>query len=279
MGSAAAGPVTARRGAPGRAAWAVLAAWLLAAAPVSAAPPPPIEISGASRVEVDDAVGVWVLEGSPVVISRGSARLRAPSVRYDARSQVVVATGGVAYSDPSGEIQARTLTVWLAEERVLADGDVSVLAAGPPAVEMRAARAEADRARGVVTASGDVTVRREDLILRARDVAYHQADRRVTAAGDAVVESPAGVLAADRMTALLEEDVLEADGRVRYRYRDISGTADRVRLDWRSRVAVLFGTATAQMGPHRLTAEVLTVDLAARRITAAGAARLTVVPP
>lgn len=239
----------------------------------------PIEITGATRVEVDEAVGVWVLVGSPVVVRRGSVRIQAPSIRYEVRPQVVAATGGVTYGDPSGEVRAQTLTAWLADERVRAEGDVVAVAGGPPPVELRAARADADRARGVVAASGGVTVRRGDLVLRAAEATYTQADRRVVAAGDAVVDSEAGMLAADRLEALLAEEVVVAEGRVRFRYRDIVGTADRARLSRRDRIAVLAGAASAQMGAHRVTADVLTVDLAARRVTAAGAARLTVAAP
>ncbi len=239
----------------------------------------PVAITGATRVEVDEAAGVWALEGSPVVVSRGDARVQAPSIRYEVRSQVVVASGGATYSDPSGQIRARTLTAWLAEQRLRAEGDVAAVAVGPPPVELQAARAEADRVRGVVSAAGGVVVRRSDLVLRAAEATYTQADQRVVAAGDPVVESAVGMLAGDRMEALLAEEVVVADGRVRFRYQDISGTAERAQVSRRDRVAVLSGRAAAQMGAHRISAEVLTVDLAARRVTASGAAHLTVAAP
>jgi lipopolysaccharide export system protein LptA len=248
-------------------------------ASASLASPVPVEITGATRVQVDDAAGVWVLEGSPVVVTRGTARVQAPSIRYEVRPQVVVATGGVTYTDPSGQVRAQTLTAWLVEERIRAEGDVVAVAAGRLPLELRAARADADRLAGVLVATGGVTVRRGELVLQAADVTYTRADQRVAAVGEAVVESAAGMLQADRMEALLAEDVLVADGRVRFRYQDITGTADRARLRQRERVAVLSGRATAQVGVHRISADVLTVDLPARRVTASGAAHLTVAAP
>src|SRR6266849_5687621 len=87
-----------------RVAVALVLVWaVLAAVPVSAqgasVPQSQVEITGATLVEFDDASGVWVLQGQPVVSTRGPIVVRADLVRYDTKQQLVSASSSVLYRD------------------------------------------------------------------------------------------------------------------------------------------------------------------------------------
>jgi lipopolysaccharide export system protein LptA len=77
-------------------AWAVFAAVPAPPARGASVPQSQVEITGATLVEFDDASGVWVLRGQPVVITRGPIVVRADLVRYDTKQQLVSASSSVS---------------------------------------------------------------------------------------------------------------------------------------------------------------------------------------
>src|SRR5713226_6470105 len=130
----------------------------LLSASVPAAPAqisqPPVEVTGATLVEFDDATGVWTLRGQPVVITRGPIVVRAELVRYDTTKQLLTATSGVSYRDSSVEVYAGTVAVWVLTQTAIAEGDVRVVYHGPEQVQLAAARVELTGRPGQATASG-----------------------------------------------------------------------------------------------------------------------------
>ena len=94
-------------------------------APAYAAPAPPTNVTGATYVEFDDSTGIWLLRGNPVAVTRGTMTVRATSMTYDSRQQIVRASGAVNFSDPSATLSSAQATFWLQEERLLAEGSVS----------------------------------------------------------------------------------------------------------------------------------------------------------
>src|SRR2546430_16857289 len=64
-----------------------------AAGPRSPAPPP-IDVSGASTIEYEDATQEWVFRGAQVVIVRGTVRIEAPEIRYHAGARHIEVLGG-----------------------------------------------------------------------------------------------------------------------------------------------------------------------------------------
>src|SRR5437879_13527790 len=63
-----------------------------AARPRSPAPPP-IDVSGASTIEYEDAAQEWVFRGAQVVIVRGTVRIEAPEILYRAGARQIEEIG------------------------------------------------------------------------------------------------------------------------------------------------------------------------------------------
>ncbi|MGH2348980.1 MAG: LptA/OstA family protein, partial [bacterium] len=167
-----------------RAAMAAAAILVGLAAPAAAAQTGPVEVTGATRVEIDEASGLWHLTGSPVTIRRGRVVLRAPKITYDTKRQVVEATGGVSYAEPGAEFASAAAKVWLAEERLAATGGVTgVLSGSDGETRLRADRVEASRARRQMTATGSVTLTRSGMTLTGARVDYDETRQHAAATG------------------------------------------------------------------------------------------------
>lgn len=207
---------------------------------------PAIEITGATYAELDDASGVWTLRGAPVVVRRGLIVLHAPAIAYDTRAQLLRAGGGVVYADEVLTLEARSMTVWLDDERLLAEDGVR---AAHPGASLR---------------------------LTAARLEVYGKEQRLVATGAPAVTSPEGTITADRIEAFAREQELIAEGTVRIVREDIDGRAPRLRLQRREAVAVLSGGAVVRQGASEARAPTIAVDLRRRRITASGGATLTV---
>lgn len=258
---------------------AVVAALVLAGSPAVVAQTAPIDVTGATRVEIDERTGIWHLTGAPVTVRRGAVSVRAPEITYDSKRQVVEATGGVAYSDPTAEFASAAATVWLAEERLVATGEVTGTLKGEQGeTALRADRVEASRVLRQVVATGAVTLRRSGVTLTGERVEYDDARQQASSTGRPTVTASGGTLVADRVDAALATEVVTAVGNVRLTKGDIEAIAPRAVLQNREGLITLTGGVTVRQGGLTAKAPTVVVNLKTNLITASGGATLTIPP-
>jgi len=225
-----------------------LAAYLTPAAGAGAPSAPAVEVSGATFADVDEASGLWTLRGAPVTVRRGAVAIQAPALTYDRTAQVVRAVDGARYADEVVSVEAPRITVWLREERLLAEGGVSAEQRGGQR-RLTAGRLEA-----------------------------FGGERRLVATEDPVLVAPEGRLAAERIEVVLERGEAIAEGDGRFVYDQIEGRASRITVREHPPTAVLTGGAVVRQGPHEVRAATVTVELQRRRVSAQGSARITLYP-
>jgi len=256
-------------------------------APAHAAPSPPTDVTGATYVEFDESTGIWVLRGNPVAVSRGATTVRATSITYDSRQQIVRASGAVNYTDPSSTLASAEATFWLQEERLLAAGGVSgMFREGGQETHLRSQSVEAWRKDRRAVAVGDVQIRRGEFALTGNRVEYLEVEHKATATGRSTVTTPEGQLSADRIEALLDREEGVAEGNVEISMRPrgdpagqpIEGRAPKATLRRSDGIAILSGGATVRQGQNTATAQEITVDLRRNRIVATGQAHLVLYP-
>lgn len=263
-----------------------LPAWILAvlliatAGPAAAQPAPPaLEVTGATYVEFDEASGLWQLRGSPVVVTRGPKTIRAPEMTYDGRGQVVRGTGGVTYTDGASSLTAAVVTVWLREERLLAEGQVAaVLREEQRESRLQSERLEVWTKERRAVGTGGAVLRRGEMTATGDRIEYDERTQRAVATGKSTLATPEGTVTADRIDAQLDREEVTAEGHVRLIQRDLDGAAPKAVLRRREGIAVLSGGATVRYGQNTATAQVVTVDLKTNRVVATGQAHLVVYP-
>ncbi len=261
----------------------VLVCAVLAASPASAGPAPAlrpqpqVEVTGATLVEFDDATGVWVLRGQPVVITRDPIVVRADLVRYDTKQQLVSASGGVSYRDSAVEVFAGTVAVWILRQQAVAEGDVNAVYHGPDQVRLSAARVELS-GPGEATASGKAVLTHRRGTLTAEQITYNDAAAQAVADGGATAETDDGTLRADRVEAFLPRQELVADGHVLITGRDLEGRAARAVLNQQAGSLDLSGDAMVRLAAHVFRASHIAVDVRARHVTASGGVHLIAQP-
>jgi lipopolysaccharide assembly outer membrane protein LptD (OstA) len=250
-----------------------------ARAAVTAAPGP-LELRGATRVDVDDARGIWTATGAPAELVRGAVRLRAPRLRYDVRAGVVSADGGVEATAPGVEAQAERAELRLEDEWLRADGDVRLAARqGPVPVQVRAPRVDGSLRTRRFVATGGVTVVRGEATLVGQRVDYDDGTRTAVVTGAPELRVREARLEAQTLVLLVDDERVTGEGGVRVRRGELVATAARADLRLREGVATLAGNARAQRGADVITAAELVVALDGSSIVARGAPRLTITPP
>lgn len=249
--------------------WGVLAA---VPAPAKGASPPQsqVEITGATLVEFDDATGIWVLQGQPVVITRGAIVVRAELVRYDTKQQLVSASSSVSYRDNVVEVFAGTVAVWIQRQQAVAEGDVNAVYYGPEQVRLAAARVEISGQSGETTASGKAILTHRRGTVTAEQITYEDSTAHALATGGATAETEDGTLRADRVEAFLPRQELVADGNVLMTGRDSEGHAARAVLNQQAGTLELSGGATLRLRGQVFSASHIAVDIRTRRVTASG---------
>jgi lipopolysaccharide export system protein LptA len=228
-------------------------------------------------VEFDDATGVWVLRGQPVVITRDPIVVRADLVRYDTKQQLVSASGGVSYRDSAVEVFAGTVAVWILRQQAVAEGDVNAVYHGPDQVRLSAARVELS-GPGEATASGKAVLTHRRGTLTAEQITYNDAAAQAVADGGATAETDDGTLRADRVEAFLPRQELVADGHVLITGRDLEGRAARAVLNQQAGSLDLSGDAMVRLAAHVFRASHIAVDVRARHVTASGGVHLIAQP-
>lgn len=262
---------------------AIFALGMLAAgAPARAqsqAEPAPIEISGATYVEYDDATGVVRVVGAPAVVSRGQTTLRAPRLRFDQRARVIAAEGGVDLAGPDLAVRAESAELLLSDDRIFAHGDVRMRSVrGAQSIALAAPEVEGSLRTRRFAATGGVTVTRGEWTLTGRRVDYDDATRVALTTGDAVARLKDATMTAQVITLFVDEEIARAEGSVRIRRGDLIGTAPRADVFGRDNRAILSGGARVDRGPDRVVADVIEIDLEGTRMTARGASQIVVVP-
>jgi lipopolysaccharide export system protein LptA len=245
----------------------------------SASPAPPIEISGATRVEYDDRSGQLWAEGAPVVVTRGRTELRAPRVRYDRATRTVSASGGAVLSDPELTMRAQTVAYRLADETVRGAGEVEMTTGrGEETTALAAPAVEGSLRTRRFVATGGVRVTRGEWSAEGRQLDYDDRGRTAVLTGEPTARHRDATLRAERITFLLDQEVARAEGGVEVRRGTLVGRAPRAELFGRDNRAVLAGGARVDRGADRVVAEVIEIDLEASRVTARGGSRVVVNP-
>ncbi len=257
--------------------WAVLAAVPVPAQGASV-PQSQVEITGATLVEFDDASGVWVLQGQPVVITRGPIVVRADLVRYDTKQQLVSASSSVSYRDNVVEVFAGTVAVWVLRQQAVAEGDVNAVYHGPEQVRLAAARVEISGKSGETTASGKAVLTHRRGTVTAEQITYEDTTAHALATGGATAETDDGTLRADRVEAFLPRQELVADGNVLMTGRDFEGRAARAVLNQQASTLELSGGATLRLTASVFSASRIAVDVRTRRVTASGGVHVVAQP-
>ncbi len=264
-----------------------------AAGPRSPAPPP-IDVSGASTIEYEDATQEWVFRGAQVVIVRGTVRIEAPEIRYHAGARHIEVLGGGTISTPTFEVGADRIVAMLPTRHVMALGSVrgrflSEAAAQGDAAAQGEASPGGDAAQdrwatfsaetveaddrpdaGQIVATGQVAVLRGNQQLRADRIVYDRMTRQGTADGHAVLAQGADRLQADHLVADLDRGEAEARDHVMLEGADMRGVADHATLSQRAQTIALDGHVILYRGRARLEAERATILVAEHTTIAEG---------
>ncbi|MGQ0550668.1 MAG: LptA/OstA family protein [Armatimonadota bacterium] len=240
----------------------------------------PVEITGATVVEYDEATGIWRVEGAPVTVTRGRMVLRAPRGRFDERARIVTAEGGVDVAEPGMTMRADAVELRLADERIRARGNVRLVTTrdGQTAT-LVAPEAEGSLATRRFAATGGVSITRGEWTVTGRRVDYDDADQVAVITGEPEVRFKDGVMTADTVTVWVAREQARGEGSVRLRRGDLIGSGRRVEMRLREQLATLSGAARVERGRDRLEAEEIQVELDRSRATARGSPRLTITPP
>lgn len=268
------------------AALAILAA--VAASAAAQAPVPqqrtsgalPVQITGATHVEYDEATGIWRMEGAPVTVTRGQTVVRAPRGRFDERARIVTVEGGVDVAEPGLTLRADAAELRLSDERIRARGNVRLVSTrdGQPAT-LTAPEAEGSLTTRRFAATGGVSITRGEWTVTGRRLDYDDTEQVAVISGDPEVRFKDGVMTADTVTVWVAKEQARGDGTVRLRRGDLTGSCRRVDMRMREQLATLSGAARVERGRDLLEAEEIQVELDRSRATARGAPRLTITPP
>ncbi|MDR7485855.1 MAG: hypothetical protein QN187_11050 [Armatimonadota bacterium] len=259
---------------------AVLGVWILArGGPAGSQPALPIEVTGATFLEYDDRTGQLRAEGAPVVVTRGRTTLRAPRVRYDARTQVALATGGVTVEEPALAVRAEEAEFRFADDRFRAWGQVVVRSRrDDQTTTLSAPQMEGSLQTRRFAASGGVAVDRGEWRVRGRWLDYDDGTGVAVVTGDPEARFGEATMTAGVIRFNVRDETASGEGGVWLRRGELEGRAARADVAGREGRAVLSGGARVDRGADRLTAEVIEVDLDGSRATARGRSRLVVVP-
>ncbi len=262
--------------------WVVLLAVLWAVVfpgGADAQAPAVVEITAASRVEFEEATGVWTAEGQPVTVTRGRTLLRAPRIRYDQRARVVTAEGGVELTEPGISLAADAAELRLTDDRVRATGRVRVVSTREDLpVEVRALEMDGVLRTRTFTATGDVSLTRGDAMLSGRRLDYDDTTRIAVATGEPAARFREAVVTAETITLVIEQETLRAEGAATVRRGELTGGARRVEVRSREGTIRLVGDAQLARGSDRVTADEIQAALDGSRIVARGGSRVVVTP-
>ncbi len=284
--------VTAQRRAAG--ACFVIAAAVLGRVPLPAAgaaqpaSPPTVEVTGATRIEYEDASQQWTFRGAPVIVSRGTTRIEAPLILYAERTREVTLPDGGLVATPTLEVRAERLATNLASRHLTAEGHVAGRftdeegSSTAPAEwgTFTADRVELDdgAVRKEIVATGQVVVVRGDRRLSGDRIVYNHVTRQGTIEGHADMAQGADRLRAAYVFADLGRHTAEANGNVLLDHGDVHGSADFATYSEPERRALLSGHVKLLQGSDTMTADLVTVLLDGETVIAEGDVELISYP-
>ena len=262
------------------------AAW--AAPPPS---PPTVEVTGATRIEYEDASQQWTFRGAPVVVYRGTTRIEAPVILYTEPTREVTLPDGGLVATPTLEVRADRIATNLASRHLTAEGHVAGRFTdengSPPAPAasrdwgtFAADRAELDdsAAHKEIVATGQVVVVRGDRRLSGDRIVYNHVTRQGTIEGHADMAQGADRLRAAYVFADLGRGTAEANGDVVLDHGDVHGSADFATYSEPEHRALLSGHVKLLQGSDTLTADLVTVLLVGETVIAEGGVEVTSYP-
>jgi lipopolysaccharide export system protein LptA len=243
----------------------------------------PVDVTGATRIEYDAATQQYTFQGPRVVIVRGTERLEAPVVVYDAASRRASLPEGGTVSTPTMSLGADQMTVDLGIRHILAEGHVTARFLDQGVwTALTAGRAEADDRpeSQLAEASGDAVVVREDQQLRGDRITYDRKSQHGEVLGHAELIRGTDHLWADHVSADLAAREAEAAGHVvlERAAEGTRGSADRATYSERAQAVVLAGHVMLERGRDTLTAEQITLHLDRHLAVAEGRPRLQAYP-
>jgi len=255
--------------------------------------PIPVQISGASRIEYDDASQAWLFRGQRVIVTRDTMRLEAPEVRYNGQARRFEMPQRGTFSMPTLEVTADQISANLAERHATAVGQVTgrfrlfappahaAEGADPPWTTFQADQMEADDRSDLrqIVATGNVIVVRADQQVRGDHVVYNRGAQQATVDGHADVIFGADRLRADHVAADLPRREVEADGHVLLDGEEMHGSADKATYVGDGRTAVLSGHVVVTRGRDTLTADRVTVHVNEHTAIAEGHPQVAGYPP
>ncbi len=255
-------------------------AGLLVASPVAGQQASPaIEVTGATYLEVDDTSGLWQMRGNPVVVMRGTRSVRAASMIYDSRHQILYARERVTFTDEMSQMMAEAVTAFLQEDRVLAEGGVAmVVREHGQETQLRCSRLELWSAERRALAIGDVTLAHGEVTITSDRLEYDGRAQRAVATGQPQMTVARARANAERIEVELEQEEVRADGAVRLVSDDLEGSAPHMVLQNAQQLATLSGGAMVRQGRTEVRAEVVMVDLQRKRISASGGVHIVAYP-
>lgn len=247
-------------------------------------PPPALEVTGATRIEYDDAARQWNFRGAPVVVARGTTRIEAPQILYVERTREVTLPAGGRVATPELELQADRIVANLSSRHIAADGRVAGRFAdeedssNAPAGRriwgtFAAARVELDDRPALrqIVATGQVVVVRDDRRISGDRVVYNLGTRQGRIDGHAEMgQGGDRLLRADRVVADLGRRTAEADGHVLLDNGDLHGSADHATYSEPEQRAVLSGRVRVLRGRDTVSADLATVLLDQKTAIAEG---------
>jgi lipopolysaccharide assembly outer membrane protein LptD (OstA) len=268
--------------------------WGVPALGAGAAPrvsPPSLEVTGATRIEYDDAAQQWSFRGAPVVVTRGNTRIEAPEIVYAERTREVTLPGGGLVATPTLEVRADRIVTNLSSRHLTAEGHVAGRFADEdePFTAGAAARTRgtfsADRVAvddrpdlRQIVATGQVVVVRDDQGLTGDRVVYNHGTRQGTVEGHGELVRGSSRLRADHIFADVGRHVTTADGHVLLDHGDLHGSADHATYSEPEQRAVLSGQVRLLRGRDTLTADLATMLLDQETAIAEGHVELVAYP-
>jgi lipopolysaccharide export system protein LptA len=271
----------------------VIAGTALGALPAPAAgaappSPPALEVTGATRIEYDDAGRNWSFQGGPVVVSRGTTRIEAPAILYAERTREVTLPSGGLVATPTLEVRAERIVSNLASRHLIAEGGVTgrfTEEAASPAPSREWGTFAADHvvlddsaALRQIVAIGHVVVVRGERRLSGDRIVYNHGTRQGSIEGHAEMAQGTNRLRAASVVADLGRGTAEANGDVLLDHGDVHASADLATYSEEQQRALLSGHVKLLRGGDTLTADLVTVLLDGETVIAEGEVELVANP-